>query len=274
MDYIAAWKATSIAFTGAFGVVGLLRDYKDKKTGKITKWGAFSLGGILLSTCCGIAVQLKESADDTKSRKIDVARALALADTTNRTVKDIERQMKSLTGARLNIYFTFQCQDIKNPSSYCQYVDSDKYTPFTIFNIDLFKDQASAKVFLENGASNALVSEESGHDLSILVMAGGDKAQTISAFPQFVDGLSGGAVAIRGYLPYAGYDENDGRIYSSVDLPGAIGILSLIPRGLKPDSIDFVLQSGEMIRYTGAFQPVALASTVAGTGAFQFSYPK
>jgi hypothetical protein len=70
MDFVAAWKATSIVLTGAFGILGLLKDFKDKNTGRVTVWGRISLAGILLSTSLGVVAQLKESTDQRKSGRL------------------------------------------------------------------------------------------------------------------------------------------------------------------------------------------------------------
>jgi hypothetical protein len=51
----------SILLTGAFGILGLLKEFKDKETGRITKWGGVSLVGILLSSILGVAAQLQTS---------------------------------------------------------------------------------------------------------------------------------------------------------------------------------------------------------------------
>ena len=48
MDLPSAWKATSILFTGAFGIPGLLKEYRDKAAGKIARWGKLSSGGIVV----------------------------------------------------------------------------------------------------------------------------------------------------------------------------------------------------------------------------------
>ncbi len=48
MDFVSAWKASSIVLTGAFGILGLLTEFKEKQTGKITRWGYISLGGIVI----------------------------------------------------------------------------------------------------------------------------------------------------------------------------------------------------------------------------------
>jgi predicted RNA-binding protein YlqC (UPF0109 family) len=43
MDFVSVWKAFSIVLTGAFGVLGLLTEFKDKATNKITRWGRIAL---------------------------------------------------------------------------------------------------------------------------------------------------------------------------------------------------------------------------------------
>ena len=123
MDFVATWKAASIAITGAFGILGLVKDFKDKATNRITVWGYMSLAGILTSTAFGIAVQLKESADD-------AARALVLARNSEQTLmrseqtllrseQTLQRSEQTLTGiqriltpldqARFTVTFDVPC---------------------------------------------------------------------------------------------------------------------------------------------------------------------
>lgn len=63
---MAAWKAVSVALTGAFAALGLLTEYPDKKTDQVTKWGGVALGGIVVSAVLGVLAQLVESATDQK----------------------------------------------------------------------------------------------------------------------------------------------------------------------------------------------------------------
>ncbi len=69
MDFVTAWKASSIVLTGAFGILGLVKDFKDKKTNKVTIWGYISLCGILVSTAFGVIAQLKESSDTDRAKQ-------------------------------------------------------------------------------------------------------------------------------------------------------------------------------------------------------------
>lgn len=49
IDFVPAWKAIAIALTGAFGILGLVTEFREpnpkhheqKHTGKISIWGGF-----------------------------------------------------------------------------------------------------------------------------------------------------------------------------------------------------------------------------------------
>lgn len=109
MDWVSLWKAVSIVLTGAFGVLGLLKDYKDRATGKITIAGRISLVGILLSSTFGVLVQLKERSDQERARAETARQTLALAQNTARTVKDLQRMLSPLEEPRLSFFFTLAC---------------------------------------------------------------------------------------------------------------------------------------------------------------------
>jgi hypothetical protein len=67
-DFLSWYKPLSIFFTGAFGILGLVKTFKEKKRDpetyttveKITKWGWVSMTVIILSTGVGIAAQRAE----------------------------------------------------------------------------------------------------------------------------------------------------------------------------------------------------------------------
>jgi hypothetical protein len=78
-NFVPVWKATSIFFTGAFGILGLLKNFKEKKRDpetdttveRVTKWGWISLIGIILSTGLGIAAQRTEENSNRKKAAED-----------------------------------------------------------------------------------------------------------------------------------------------------------------------------------------------------------
>src|ERR1700722_16113896 len=111
MDILPALKASSILLTGAFGVLGLLKDYKDKLTGKITKWGKLSLSGILISSALGLATQLKESSDAENASRATANQTLELARNTNNALHQLERTLSPIDGMTFEITFPVRCSE-------------------------------------------------------------------------------------------------------------------------------------------------------------------
>jgi hypothetical protein len=103
MDFVAIWKASSIVITGGFGVLGLLTEFKDKHTKKITKWGRASLTGIIATTLLGAAAQMKESSDD-------AAKALTLARSSDMTLRNIQKQLHVINRPRVAITLKVPCE--------------------------------------------------------------------------------------------------------------------------------------------------------------------
>jgi hypothetical protein len=110
-NFVPAWKAVSILFTGAFGILGLVKNFKhkvrDQETDlmveKITRWGWISLLGIVLSTVLGMAAQLKESNDNS-------AAAFKLAQRSDATLQDIERLLTPFSDPRVKITLDTDCK--------------------------------------------------------------------------------------------------------------------------------------------------------------------
>ena len=121
MDFVAAWKAISIAFTGAFGVLALFTENKNKETGRLTTWGRISLAGIILSTSCGVVAQLKETSDENHRREATAIQTLALVTHTGETVTDIKRLMSPLDELTFSMAFRASCDDIYY-SAFCSNV--------------------------------------------------------------------------------------------------------------------------------------------------------
>ena len=113
IDFVTAWKAISIALTGAFGILGLATDFKNKHTKKITRWGWVSLIGIVVSSVCGVAAQLKESLDDATKAKDNSAQALALAKKMDTALTEIERGLSALEEPRIGLVLDIDCDSSK-----------------------------------------------------------------------------------------------------------------------------------------------------------------
>ncbi|HKE94823.1 MAG TPA: hypothetical protein VKB34_10985 [Povalibacter sp.] len=121
LNFVAVWKAVSIVFTGAFGILGLLKDYKDRQTHKVTVWGKVSLAGILVSTLLGVAAQLKESSDSAAARRATAEQTLQLLQQTNATLKQVQRTLSSTADMEWEFGFRVPCEKAEL-SDFCQTV--------------------------------------------------------------------------------------------------------------------------------------------------------
>jgi len=112
-NFVPVWKAASILFTGAFGILGLVKNFKEKKKDpnsdttieQITIWGWISLIGIIVSTGCGMAVQLKESRDDAK-------KSLELSRKSDDTLREIKKILSPLDITNVHLVFRAACVGI------------------------------------------------------------------------------------------------------------------------------------------------------------------
>jgi len=86
-------KLLGTLFAGAFGVLGLVTEYRDKRSKKITKWGRLALGGIVVSTVIAITSQAIEtvlSKQDAKDTNDKLAEQLKVS---NNTLNEVERSI-------------------------------------------------------------------------------------------------------------------------------------------------------------------------------------
>lgn len=114
VDSVAAWKTISIAVTGAFGILGLLTEFRDKHSRKITRWGWVSLLGIIISAVFGIGAQLKESTDNS-------AKNLELVTRANQTLDGINRALHPMGDVQFQILYEIPCNDLLF-TEFCAYV--------------------------------------------------------------------------------------------------------------------------------------------------------
>jgi hypothetical protein len=109
LDLVSVWKTMSIGVTGAFGVLGLLTEFKDKEKGKITKWGKISLFGIVASSCLGMAAQFRETSDKELQRQKSANETLALAKKTDAGLVELTRVLSPLDDFSLFIRLNVNC---------------------------------------------------------------------------------------------------------------------------------------------------------------------
>jgi hypothetical protein len=109
-NFVPVFKAISIFFAGAFGILGLIKNFKEKRLDtetdttveRITKWGWISLIGIIVSTGCGIVVQLKENRDD-------ASKALELSKKSEETLREIKKILSPLEITNVRVDLDADC---------------------------------------------------------------------------------------------------------------------------------------------------------------------
>ena len=145
IEFVTAWKAISIVFTGAFGILGLATEFKDKHH-NITKWGRISLIGIVVSTIFGVAAQLKESADDAAKARTTSEKTLQLVKNSDDTLSNIQKLLlPTIENPHIETVFTLSCKtnrvDCKKVGSFSELKDPWEVT------ISFFAERSNADAY-------------------------------------------------------------------------------------------------------------------------------
>jgi hypothetical protein len=90
-------KLLGLVLTGAFGILGLLTEFRDDKTKKITKWGKVALFGIFLSTALSFVSQVLEARKSAKQAQDQLARS-------NEILNNLNRSLNPLTNVRVTYW--------------------------------------------------------------------------------------------------------------------------------------------------------------------------
>lgn len=132
MDFPSAWKVISIALTGSFGILGLVTEFKDPATKRLTIWGAISLAGILLSSALGIIAQVSEisaqqlvTAEQQQRIAEDTRQNLDISRRTNESVVSLRRLMSPVDPPTIRVALSSSC---KNPRlvNFCKRVHASQ----------------------------------------------------------------------------------------------------------------------------------------------------
>ncbi len=275
MDFVAVWKASSILVTGAFGVLGLLKDFKDKKTNKVTRWGYVSLVGILLSTSLGFVAQLKESNDDAK-------KTLELAKTTNTTLRGIKRTLSPIGVPDLKVSFDIDCNRnrfkqmctaLRNANEVAKDLKPLRvYWPHTaslIAQVEIYANQTDAQDALKRELPGIMA--DMGFEVKNAIWR--TKKNIGKAGAQFaIPHDSGVQIRIEDKNPFV--EGTSGRIVSLEDLPGSSIIVSGRNNqldGLTLAEVTVRLKDGQNITAFGPFQKIVYDTTTKFIGTFNKS---
>lgn len=281
MDFVTAWKATSIIMTGAFGILGLVKDFKNKETGRITNWGRVSLAGILISSGCGVIAQLKESSRQEQSREKTAQQTLALAQKTDQAVQHLERLLSPLPenplflikfAASCNGEFHSFCSSIGRSHSPWPYSDSQLHKwpaghpgPL-VLNLEFFADHGGVQEFEQGVRRHG--------DLSVYIQ-GYLASGSLAVFrPEDTLYLDVSTSRREGFPPRV-YSEvkTNGRIKGTVDLSGRTMFITSFVNNLADFTLhtfSIVLSPSQQIETdVSRFERV----TVQGRQAYRYTFP-
>lgn len=119
MDWLTLGKVSLLVLTGLFGILALVKEPRDKATGRVTVSGWISLIGIIASAVVGVLVQLKESSEQEQARRATALQTLQLVQNTSQTIKDIQRVLSPLDEMRVSMELLLSCDDAKY-REFCQ----------------------------------------------------------------------------------------------------------------------------------------------------------
>jgi hypothetical protein len=269
IDFVMAWKAISIALTGAFGILGLVTEFKNKHTHKITKWGRVSLVGIIISTVLGVAAQLKESSDD-------AAKALRLAQSSERTLKEISRTLSPLEDPVLTVRLEVACHIDDTIAQFCS---SKKQTnnkaDRPIPDLAYWPYVKNRKV----GFMVRLAFYASSSDVNGMLMKNieGNWLIDISAKPEktlIAERHGTNEVELAVFNQKPGQLESDGKLASLEDIPGSTMLLWVVEPSdnhyLHPTFVYLAFKNGQSLSTFGPFQQHRFNGEVVYT----YKFPK
>jgi hypothetical protein len=276
MNFVSIWRACSIVLTGAFGILGLLTEFKDKDK-KITKWGQVSLAGILVSSSLGLIAQLEESSQQQHAKENTAKQTLLLLQNTDAAVHEIQRALSPLSDPRVSLYFTISCNDAKY-KKFCEATrrrgaDGSRMPeewrdwpqgPDVILplHVDFFKDFGEVQLFQQGKIQNGDLSME-------LVGTNRGQGKALAVFISPNDG----SISLDLFNDKPIETQSNGRIRSTLDIPGTTFVLTDPNNELKRLSlrhIELRLASGEIVAADGPFQ----MTDVAGKSAYLHKFTR
>jgi hypothetical protein len=98
-------KFAGIALSALFGAIALVTDYRDKDTGKITKWGRRALLGVIASSLVVAFIQIGEMLEHSYDRAGAERLGLEQLQRNEKILNQINRGLNPLTDVRLSIRF-------------------------------------------------------------------------------------------------------------------------------------------------------------------------
>lgn len=117
--FIDAWKAVSIGVTGLLGILGLLTEFRDKKTTKITRAGCWTLALIFISASLGVLAQVVDNITQAEANRIQLERLVTIAAQTQKAVEASNVLLTPITDPILELDYRIKCPD-PAAASFCE----------------------------------------------------------------------------------------------------------------------------------------------------------
>lgn len=265
MDFVTAWKASSIVLTGAFGILGLATDFKKRDTNAISRWGYLSLSGILLSTTLGVIAQLKESSDD-------ASKSLALSRASSTTLTNIERLLSPLDEPKVEMSLQVPCEQDKY-RLFCQNLlnnplpednalnwngwPSLNHSEFLKVSMLFFVDEVTERKYIQgSGLPNLMM---------YVTSANYGERPSLGIIPDWLG--KGVLIQPMGYVR-AIIVFNDGKLKSTLDLAGATVMIHPYD-GFILEYFAIQMKDGEIFGAVGPFQ----SQTLKGNLVYLYKFP-
>ncbi|MBN3818577.1 hypothetical protein G3N57_19045 [Paraburkholderia sp. Se-20369] len=103
-SFLFTLKLLGFGIAGCLGVFGTLHDYRDKTTGRLTRWGKFAIFGLIVSSGIAVIAQIVEETLKDRSTKEAALQAAASAARSEAVVQDLARVLQPLHIERIHIH--------------------------------------------------------------------------------------------------------------------------------------------------------------------------
>lgn len=104
-------KIIGTALSGAFGLLGLLTDFRDPSTKRITRWGKVAFWGIILSTIIALVSQVLESAKATRDARASSEATQAQLKKSDIILREVDRTLNPLVDVRISYWMRVPLDD-------------------------------------------------------------------------------------------------------------------------------------------------------------------
>lgn len=100
---LIVFQYASIIVSGTLGLLGILFNFKDKDTGRLTKWGRIACIVLISSLCIGITSKTIELELQSKKENSEVTRARIASEQTLKIVTNVERTSNAIKDVKIKL---------------------------------------------------------------------------------------------------------------------------------------------------------------------------